>query len=426
MATWKSLGDINLKQVLKGNDEAPDRLNRPKNAKRQESAQLNVNKSQIEEVKSPVVTQNKQEEVVLPYAINYGDEGETKEFKTSFFYKDGRIKETEQMYDVLKEVCAFLNNKGGIIYMGVNDDGNIKGIEADIDFLSKNKAFEYARKKKDFTFSGRDGYKRWIANAIRYKIDLVRRYSINILVDYDKNGVLTINVPTGVHDVAMLDNGKAYVRRNSECILMSEETIKTLRETRQKESIMPEHEKKAKELATIVRNAIRGKKKVCLLNYCSGNSKKVSNRVLEIFECDANNEFVYAYEEASGLVKQFKLCRAEAIEIMDELWEYENMHSHRERDIFNMSRSHESQSETITIEMNLRAKTLLEEEYPNAKREIHAISASQWVLDTTVMNLKGVGRFCIGLLDDIRIVRGEMLRGYIASYLMRQAHQYCL
>lgn len=427
MATLISLQALPIKQILNGTDDVPSRLSRPKRAKKeavqkQPTAQEDCKPKQVSTNTQPAQPQVIE---VAPKVVNYGEEGETVEFKTSFFFKDGQIKETEQACAVAKEVCAFLNSNGGIVYIGVRDDGSLSGVADDITYLSRNKALYYARQGKTFTYSGKDGYKRWVALILRKKIELVKKYSIDIKVDYDQHGVLVITVPKGQQDVAIMDNGNAYVRRNSECILLSQEAIEDLRKERKNESIMPEHEKKAKELAAIARNAIRGKKKVLLHNYCSNNSQKISDRLLEIFECSPNNEYVYAYEEASGLVKQFKLCRAGSIEILDKSWEYESKHSRQERDVFNMTRSKESESEKVEIEMTLRAKTLLEEEYPEAKRDLHPISPTQWVLDTTVANMIGVGRFCAGLLDEIRIVRGDMLRGYITNYILRQAYQYC-
>ncbi len=425
MATWNPFENLSMEQVLNGNDATPIRMNRPKSTKVKKIETPITTKEIKQEVTTPVLQAATSKEVPTPSAY-YGEEGETVEFKTSFFYIDGCIKETEQMYDVLKEVCAFLNHKGGVIYMGVHDrTGNIVSLKDDMKYLSI-KSYENERKGKGISYYGRDGYIRWIAGCIRKKIELVKKYAIEIKYEFDKNGVLEIIVPQGRMDVARLDNGIAYVRRDNEAIKMTDEAQKELLQQRRNECTMPEHEKKAKELASIVRQAIRCKKKVVVRNYSSGNSRKMSDRILEIFICDANNSYVYAYEISTDRVKQFKLCRAESIEILDELWEHEKKHICQDRDVFNMSYSNESPYEDVEIDMTLRAKTLLEEEYPNSKNYLQELSKTKWRLKTTVANVLGVGRFCMGLLDEIQVIHGDILRTYITNCISRQLSRYCV
>jgi hypothetical protein len=56
---------------------------------------------------------------------------------------------------------------------------------------------------------------------------------------------------------------------------------------------------------------------------------------------------------------------------------------------------------------------LLLEEYPLAERDIRAISPTEWILDTEVCNYRGVGRFVMGLLDDVTIVDSPEFKSYI-------------
>lgn len=54
-----------------------------------------------------------------------GGETETVEFKSRLFNTtDGK----DMRFTIAKVICSFLNNKGGNIYIGVDDDGNIKGV----------------------------------------------------------------------------------------------------------------------------------------------------------------------------------------------------------------------------------------------------------------------------------------------------------
>ena len=53
------------------------------------------------------------------------------------------------------------------------------------------------------------------------------------------------------------------------------------------------------------------------------------------------------------------------------------------------------------------AHNLLVEEYPLATRDLSPIDATHWLLDTEVCDYVGIGRFTMGLLEDIRILTPE-------------------
>ena len=50
----------------------------------------------------------------------------------------------------------------------------------------------------------------------------------------------------------------------------------------------------------------------------------------------------------------------------------------------------------VKLLLNIRAKSLLLEEYPLAERDLKRID-NKWYLDTEVHQLEGVGRFVMGL-----------------------------
>ena len=45
----------------------------------------------------------------------------------------------------------------------------------------------------------------------------------------------------------------------------------------------------------------------------------------------------------------------------------------------------------------------------------------RWLLDTEVAGMAGVGRFVVGLLDDIRIIEGPELTAYLQAYMAKNA-----
>ena len=68
-----------------------------------------------------------------------GGESESVEFKSSLRYDYRQEKENKVLEDViLKSIAAFSNAKGGTLFIGVDDDQNILGLEKDFSTLKKN------------------------------------------------------------------------------------------------------------------------------------------------------------------------------------------------------------------------------------------------------------------------------------------------
>ena len=64
-------------------------------------------------------------------------EGQKVEFKTSVFYAPGELNPgVKQMRTIAETVAAFMNAEGGTLYIGVADDGTVKGIGGDLDVLT--------------------------------------------------------------------------------------------------------------------------------------------------------------------------------------------------------------------------------------------------------------------------------------------------
>lgn len=73
----------------------------------------------------------------LPSLIAAG-EGEFVEFKASLMWDYRKQAVNKELYEpVMKNLVAFMNARGGLLLIGVNDDGEIAGIEPDLQTLRK-------------------------------------------------------------------------------------------------------------------------------------------------------------------------------------------------------------------------------------------------------------------------------------------------
>lgn len=92
-----------------------------------------------------------------------GEESEKCEFKTSVVFvanAEHQIKEEPktQMQEILREVCSFLNTKGGDLYIGVNNFGYAVGVADDIEWFRRNPYQGHC--------TDADSYMQYVTNAI--------------------------------------------------------------------------------------------------------------------------------------------------------------------------------------------------------------------------------------------------------------------
>ena len=158
--------------------------------------------------------------------------------------------------------------------------------------------------------------------------------------------------------------------------------------------------------------AIENRKQIILHNYTSAHSRQVSDRIVEPMSFTTNYIQVWAYEVSSGRNKLFKLSRIGKVEILDKEWEFEQEHKEGLMDMF---RINSFEQIPVKLKLGIRAASLLVEEYPLGEKYISPIpdDPSHFILDTWVCGYEGVGRFVLGLLDDIEIIEGDGLKAFL-------------
>jgi predicted DNA-binding transcriptional regulator YafY len=156
--------------------------------------------------------------------------------------------------------------------------------------------------------------------------------------------------------------------------------------------------------------AIYQHRKVILHDYASSHTGVVQDRFVEPFGFTTNYVQVWCYEPSSGMNKLFKTSRIGSVEMLNEEWEYADSHKEGYIDIFRMTGFEQHR---VCLELGMLARNLLVEEYPLSERDIRQVDDGHWILDTMVCNYKGIGRFVMGLMEDIKIVDSPEFRDYI-------------
>lgn len=158
--------------------------------------------------------------------------------------------------------------------------------------------------------------------------------------------------------------------------------------------------------------AMEGQKQVVLRGYSSAHSNNVTDRLVEPFGFTTNYIQIWAYEPASESNKLFKISRIHQVEILPHRWQHRRFHKKGHIDIFRVS-SHELIP--VKLKLSLRAAMLLMEEYPLAERDMKELTDNEWLLETQVCSLEGVGRFVLGLPGEVIVEDTPRLSGFIRS-----------
>lgn len=164
---------------------------------------------------------------------------------------------------------------------------------------------------------------------------------------------------------------------------------------------------------TLLAGAVRDKLGVTLKDYESGNSHTVRDRSVEPFAFTTNYIDVWAYDLEDGKNKKFKISRIGEVVVSEDSWTAEELHCRQGEDVFHMSGTDPVR---VRLDLSLKAKNLLLEEYPLAERDLHPLKG-RWMLDTQIYNYAGICRFYVGLAEEIAVVDSPEFEKYALDYI---------
>ncbi len=160
--------------------------------------------------------------------------------------------------------------------------------------------------------------------------------------------------------------------------------------------------------------AIENKRSVILRNYSSAHGHDIRDRFVEAYAFTTNYVQVWCYCPEENTNKLFKVSRIGSVEVLPESWQHEASHQSGCIDIFRMN---SFDIKPIKLKLGLRSANLLQEEFPLASKYLSKMSDNEWILETNVCSFDGVGRFVMGLLDDIEIIDSPEFFHYIQNLI---------
>ncbi len=156
--------------------------------------------------------------------------------------------------------------------------------------------------------------------------------------------------------------------------------------------------------------AIKENKQVILHKYSSANSNKVSNRIVEPFDFTINYISFWAFDPQSQSNKLFKTARVSNVEVLEDPYENKEKHQKLPTDVFRISSNEQI---SVGLELSIRAYNLLIEEFPLAETFCSKNDDKKWTFNGMVCSFDGVGRFVMGLLDEIKVLYPIELKEYL-------------
>ncbi len=162
--------------------------------------------------------------------------------------------------------------------------------------------------------------------------------------------------------------------------------------------------------------AIEQQQRVYLRGYQSAHGGVVRDRRVEPFAFTTNYVQVWCYDLDDGVNKLFKLSRIDSVELLNEEWEFASSHREGFIDIF---RINSAEPQRVKLELGILSYNLLLEEYPLSEKDLSPLGNGRYLLDTLVSGYRGVGRFVVGLLDDIKIIDSPEFAEYIKKYIKK-------
>ena len=159
-------------------------------------------------------------------------------------------------------------------------------------------------------------------------------------------------------------------------------------------------------------DAIEERRQAILHGYSSSHTSSKRDRVVEPIAFTTNYVQIWCYDLSDNKTKLFNTARIGEVEILASEWQYESEHRCGYIDIF---RNMGFEKMGVKLRLGVMAHNLLIEEYPLSERDLSQIDDSHWLLDTEVCNYAGIGRFVMGLIEDIEVIDSPEFTDYLCQ-----------
>lgn len=164
--------------------------------------------------------------------------------------------------------------------------------------------------------------------------------------------------------------------------------------------------------ANSIMDAIAAERQIIFKNYSSSHSGNVSDRLVEPIQFGINMIDVFCYEPSSGKCKTFKVHRISEVLVTETEWQFKEHHKVILTDSFRLTGT---ELYPVKLRLSLIAANLLKEEYPGTEDKIEQINNNEYIYTDNVCSFEGVGRFVLGLCNEIEILESREFLNFIKN-----------
>jgi len=150
--------------------------------------------------------------------------------------------------------------------------------------------------------------------------------------------------------------------------------------------------------------------------YSSSNSSTTSDRLVEPFAFMAGNTEVRAFEIYTKQNKTYKITRIGEVVVLPTNWDFLPFHKKAYTDAF-----HFTGEDLMPVKLRLdrTATNLLREEVIVHEDELSPDGEEHWIYNTQICNVKGIGRFIMGLSNHIQILENQELKKFVKEEMIK-------
>jgi proteasome accessory factor C len=164
--------------------------------------------------------------------------------------------------------------------------------------------------------------------------------------------------------------------------------------------------------------AIKNSQQAILKNYHSANSNEIRDRLVEPIHFGDNYQSIMALDTHDKVCKQFKLDRIGEVLQIGKSYQFSDLHKKTDTDIFGFSGDDQI---WVTLKLNMRAYLLLREEFPLSLSYLE-MQEDHYLFHGPVTNFEGIGRFTLGLIDELTIIGPESFKNFIDKKIITYRH----
>lgn len=163
----------------------------------------------------------------------------------------------------------------------------------------------------------------------------------------------------------------------------------------------------ADRMIQLIRSGLRQGKCLLLHKYPSFTSGTVKNRIIEPLELTEDYRYLIGWEPSIDRQGQFKISRIQDIDVLEQAVQSGRIAS--PMDIFGLTGE---EWYSVKLELSPFAHHLMVEEFPLSARYINS-RRKPAVFDGHVRNWKGIGRFVLGLISEVKVIEPQEFKDYL-------------